>query len=115
MEDRYMADILDLCRLNQMEELDSDEINPKALAFAKKQACRRIKHNLPPVADEVVARYNKSMAETKALIMMDGYQSVITWDEELDIIQGIEWLQGEVKSIPNPDRLGTKDQYIAWI
>lgn len=43
-------------------------------------------------------------------------QKIITNDEELDAMMALDSeLFDDVRSIHNPNQLGVKDQYVAWI
>lgn len=63
--------------------------------------------------------YLLELAMDKLAAMMRG-EVVITNDEEMDLMQEMRELPSgdplwEMRSLPNPDRVGILDQYIAWI
>ena len=50
----YEKDLLDLCRLNQMEKMDSPTNLQKLIDSKKKQLCYKIIHQGPIITDEAI-------------------------------------------------------------
>jgi hypothetical protein len=60
------------------------------------------------------AQLDREIEANLKIAAMKRGETVVTNDEELDMMGTLDELRG-MRSLPNPDRVGIKDQYIAWI
>lgn len=65
--------------------------------------------------DATLAKPHDAEAVRKLDAMKRG-EVVVTNDKEMDLMTALAGdVMSKVRSLPNPDRVGVKDQYIAWI
>ncbi len=80
-------DLLDLCRLNQMEDNLEDSVSPdtdetmKAIDYRKRQIVTRMKHNPPEIAPDAMEKHIEANTMDGVYPWTDAEEEIFEEDE----------------------------------